>query len=539
MADISKRYKLKWSELTPEQKEKSGSRAEHTAKREQLGLKGNKSSSGGNTNSGGSSNSSSGGDVSKRYEEKWSNLTDAQKEKSGSKAEHSARREELGTKGNSSGSSNNRAQGRGQNKTTRKELKQQVTKSTSLRDLNKINKSDSKRGEKAQNFLNKKIQQQKDKIYGGDLDNFDATAGGAGSNKGGDRISRADLLGLEEQGHSREDIVNMVNNSDSNSSGHKAQKLLNKWKSEFVDNPMPDDPDPVVGTDPDPVGGTNPDPGNGSNPDPGNGTNPDPGNGTNPDPGNGTNPDPGNGSDPDPGNGSDPVGSVPPIDTGDIEQRNDQDITNKDVNNTDIDDSFNGGTVGDIDNETNIVGNNNIVDNSVDNSNNSRYYGGNNTVWNIQKSNQDADTGFALGGGNYTGGVDTTLSDLTTYGYGKPDDSPAANAKFVDMYQTMNSDAQKKYADVGTNVANKYIQMGRANNPVDFEGIQKTLSGYKNEEGEIVPGTAQDFFNRALTRQTMFMGDYANFPVPNYTMPEPPDPISNDLEETASQYGNY
>ena len=50
-------------------------------------------------------------------------------------------------------------------------------------------------------------------------------------------------------------------------------------------------------------------------------------------------------------------------------------------------------------------------------------------------------------------------------GYGKPDDSPASNAKFVDMYQTLNSDAQRKYADVGSDTANKYIQMAARTNP--------------------------------------------------------------------------
>lgn len=42
------------------------------------------------------------GDYSKRYDLKWSELSDDQKLKSGSKAEHSARREELGIKGGSS-----------------------------------------------------------------------------------------------------------------------------------------------------------------------------------------------------------------------------------------------------------------------------------------------------------------------------------------------------------------------------------------------------------------------------------------------------
>ena len=61
-------------------------------------------------------------------------------------------------------------------------------------------------------------------------------------------------------------------------------------------------------------------------------------------------------------------------------------------------------------------------------------------------------------------------------------DSPSANAQFVDMYQTMNADAQQEVRRTsGTDTANKYIQMARSNNPVNYEGIQKTLSGYYND----------------------------------------------------------
>ena len=216
-----------------------------------------------------------------------------------------------------------------------------------------------------------------------------------------------------------------------------------------------------------------------------------------------------------------------------IDQENNQEIVNEDIQNTNIEDSFNGGTIGDITQGGTINGNNNTINNTVDNSNNSRYYGGSNTVWNINNSNQNANTGYALGGGNYTGGVTSPLSNLTMLGYGKPDDSPSANAQFVDMYQTLNSDAQKKYENVGSDTANKYIQMARANNPVNYEGIQKTLSGYYNDAGQFVPGTAQSFYDRAVARQTQFMGDYANFRPPEYVFPDPPAPIEDNLDDVA------
>ena len=177
---------------------------------------------------------------------KWSELTPEQKEKSGSKAEHSARRDEL----NARASDNN---------LTRKGLKEEIEKGTSLRDINQLNKSDASRGAKAQNFLDKKIAQRKEQIYGvGNLEDFDTTTGGSGSNIGKDKISKYDLKALDEAGHSREEIISMVDSKDpSVSSGAKAQKLLNKWKSEFVETEMPDDP--VDTTQPaDPVDTTQP-----------------------------------------------------------------------------------------------------------------------------------------------------------------------------------------------------------------------------------------------------------------------------------------
>ena len=349
---------------------------------------------------------------------------------------------------------------------------------------------------------------------------FDASAIGSGGNN---QFTQKDLRAMRAQGMTKKEMARqMYDQMDSSTRGKKAQKLLDRYINEFTSDdtappPGETEPDPVEPTptpEPNPVEPT-PTP---TNPTP-TPTNPTP-TPTNPTP-TPTNPAPGQ-----------------PITTGPIEQENEQEIINEDVNNTTIDDSFNGGTIGDIDQGGTINGNNNTINNTVDNSNNSRYYGGNNTVWNINNSNQSANTGFALGGGNYTGGVTSPLSNLTMMGYGKPSDSPSANAQFVDMYQTMNADAQKKYANVGTDTANKYIQMARANNPVNYEGIQKTLSGYYNEAGELVPGTAQDFYNKAVKRQTQFMGDYANFRPQTYNFPDPPEAIDDNLDEVADDYNN-
>ena len=74
----------------------------------------------------------------------------------------------------------------------------------------------------------------KEAVYGGGLAGFDAAAAGAGSKQGNARLSKRDIKGLRESGVSREDILKYVeDNPDVNSSGGKAQKLLNKFKKKL------------------------------------------------------------------------------------------------------------------------------------------------------------------------------------------------------------------------------------------------------------------------------------------------------------------
>ena len=373
------------------------------------------------------------------------------------------------------------------------------------------------------------------------LDDFDITNTGRGRKTRANRLSVGELNRLNAAGFSKEEIANraMTGAWADSKKGTKAQALLDSWMSEFIEDTQPGG----GGEDTLPGGGedTLPEdtlPGGGEDTLPGGGEDTLPGGGEDTLPGGGEDTLPGGGGvDTIPGGGSgDDVIDVVGDDNNVI---GDDGIINEDLQNTDIEDSFNGGTIGTISPTTTINGNNNYVDNSVDNSNNSRYYGGNNTVWNINNSNESANTGFALGNGNYTGGVTSPLSTLTMLGYGKPDDSPASNAQYVDMYQTLNSDAQRKYADVGSDTANKYIQMAARTNPVNYEGIQKTLSGYYNDQGQFVPGTAQSFFDQALARQVQFMGDYANFNPPNWVNPAPPETIEPDLDELAEDAMNF
>jgi len=71
------------------------------------------------------------------------------------------------------------------------------------------------------------------------LADFDLSAAGAGSGEGREQLSRADLLGLEGAGHSRQDIIvyaeGISAGYDDNNRGFgpETQRLLDEWKSEL------------------------------------------------------------------------------------------------------------------------------------------------------------------------------------------------------------------------------------------------------------------------------------------------------------------
>ena len=81
-----------------------------------------------------------------------------------------------------------------------------------------------------------------DNIY-----SYDTSAFGAGSGKDTERLSRADLKNLQNQGYSIADIVDYAENIGETgviTDGAKAQKLLDRYKKR-LSNDQPDDPDSV------------------------------------------------------------------------------------------------------------------------------------------------------------------------------------------------------------------------------------------------------------------------------------------------------
>ena len=148
-------------------------------------------------------------EISKRYYQDYDSLTDDQKLKSGTKEEHDARRTEYGFTGVNSKTD------------TRPRMAGQA-----LRQLKKAEERNETGIANAENA-----------VFGGGLENFDSTAYGAGMGKGTARLSKADIKGLRKQGVGKQEILDYVEaNPDVNSSGGKAQKLLNKFKTSLAED---------------------------------------------------------------------------------------------------------------------------------------------------------------------------------------------------------------------------------------------------------------------------------------------------------------
>ena len=278
------------------------------------------------------------------------------------------------------------------------------------------------------------IARQKDRIYG-DIDSFDASAAGAGGAEGKNRISNRDVKELVKR-HGREAVYNMLSeNAQGSKIGGRGQRLLANYTDELTESPVdPDQPDPGQG----PVLTTQAVGENG---------------------GGSTTPTPElqqpDDQVPMPGMPQAPPRPPSMVDSGNQTQVNDIDQTNN--SNVEQGDISIGGNVGD----GNIIGH--------------RNYGGDQSNVSI----------------NVQGGADSGEAArlLTLSGHGKPSDSPAANASFVDMYSDMNDLNQQKYSGLGSRTAGNYIEGARSTNPVDMmklneainsrEGYHEAMSNYE------------------------------------------------------------
>ena len=183
----------------------------------------------------------------------------------------------------------------------------------------------------------------------------------------------------------------------------------------------------------------------------------------------------------------------------DYNQKNDTNIENTQEQHVNQDNDI----------STNVNGNNNTVVNNQDNS--VRQYGGDNRSF-VYNSN---------GGG---AGSDAPASMATLAGFFAPDDSPAAQAKFNDMYTTMNADNQKRYAGAAMETYAKYGKI---------DARSYTPESMANAIGR----STQYSYDKADEQTGHVFGDVwnDNYITEDWKMPTPPKAIESNAEEIADK----
>ena len=205
---------------------------------------------GGNSGGSGRGTNPNPSDVSKRYYQKWSDLTEAQRAKETSKSAFKKRKAELGLKGiNVKADTKTRMAG------------------DALRKLNK-----------QENPNEAAVRRASEKVYGVDnIDDFDGGAAGAGSKRDYDRLSKADIKGLRKQGFSQQEILDYAERTTADTSGKKAQKMLQRFRDNIAaQNPVEPSPEPGPSPTPQPGPSPTPQPGPSPTPQPGPSPNPEP-----------------------------------------------------------------------------------------------------------------------------------------------------------------------------------------------------------------------------------------------------------------------
>ena len=152
----------------------------------------------------------------------------------------------------------------------------------------------------------------------------------------------------------------------------------------------------------------------------------------------------------------------------------------------------------DNDINTNINGDNNLVNNNQDNS--IRQYGGNTKTF-IYNGNAN--------GNPYE---NTPVSAGTMAGFFHDEDSPGSSAAFVDRYSTMNRDNQKRYKNPG--IAQTSIQNAKRNEAINFDNLDQRIQDRSKASRA-----------RSTTMAGEIFGDMFNFKPQDFKAPEAPDPI--------------
>ena len=166
----------------------------------------------------------------------------------------------------------------------------------------------------------------------------------------------------------------------------------------------------------------------------------------------------------------------------------------------------------DNDQTSSVTGDNNYVYQNQDNS--VRNYGGDTRVFNYQ------------GSGNPT--LDTPASAATMAGFYAPDDSHAAIAGRVSRNQTLNADAQKKYANTSY-IAEGAIKRAANNAYIDPAALDKRIGD-----------RAQYSRSKATVMNSNLFGDMAAMNLPDWQRPEPQKETETpDFDEMYKKYTDF
>ena len=205
------------------------------------------------------------------------------------------------------------------------------------------------------------------------------------------------------------------------------------------------------------------------------------------------------------------IGNTNIKDTGDV--NNNTEINNQQTQNINQNNDIN----------TTITGNNNNVTNNQDNS--IRNYGGDNRSLIINESNTGIQGGSGRNSrGSYYNTADKAITMGTLGGFFDVDDSPAGQAKFMDMNQTFNRDAQKRYQGFGGNTANRYRNY--RSGAFNIENLQQR-----------VDSTGQRFRDMATLQGVKTYGDRAavtNYPA--FEFGDPIKPVKSDASNIAKSW---
>ena len=163
-----------------------------------------------------------------------------------------------------------------------------------------------------------------------------------------------------------------------------------------------------------------------------------------------------------------------------------------------------------------INGNNNYVNQQQDNS--IRQYGGDNRSLIVQNA----------GGGSTTQALDGVATAATLGGFYDADDSPGAKAARVDQAQTMNADAQKRYANT-SHIAQGAIAMANQNNYIDPAKLDQRVhdrSSYHKANATKMGGN--------------IFGDLFGQKAPNWNSADPAKPVEKpDFEGMYDKYTDF